>query len=44
MMISGFLLIITMGHVYCGLLVLSLAFFMYKEIIALKRREEKERL
>jgi phosphatidate cytidylyltransferase len=43
MMISGFFLIITMGHVYCALLVLGLAFFMYKEIISLKRREDKDK-
>ena len=42
-MISGFLLIITMGHVYCAILVLNLAFFMYKEIISLKRKDEKDR-
>jgi hypothetical protein len=42
-MISGFFLIITMGHVYCALLVLSISFMMYKEIISLKRKEEKDR-
>ena len=43
MMISGFFLIITMGHVYCALLVLILSFLMYKEIISLKRNEEKDK-
>ena len=43
MMISGFFLIITMGHIYCAILVLCIAFLMYKEIILLKRREEKEK-
>ena len=43
MMISGFFLIITMGHVYCAILVLILAFFMYKEIISLKRKEDKDK-
>ena len=42
-MISGFFLIITMGHVYCAILVLNIAFLMYKEIISLKRREDKEK-
>ena len=43
MMFSGFLLIITMGHIYCAILVLILAFLMYKEIISLKRKEEKDK-
>ena len=43
-MISGFFLIITMGHIYCAILVLNLAFLMYKEIISLKRKENKEQL
>ena len=42
-MMSGFFLIICMGHVYCAILVLNLAFFMYKEIISLKRKDEKDR-
>lgn len=42
-MLSGFFLIIVMGHVYCAILVLNLAFFMYKEIISLKRREDKDK-
>ena len=42
MMISGFFLLIAMGHVYSGLLVFWIAFMMYKEIISLKRREEKD--
>ena len=43
MMISGFFMIITMGHVYCGILVIQLAAMMYKEIISLKRKEEKDK-
>jgi phosphatidate cytidylyltransferase len=42
-MISGFLFIITMGHLYCAMLILTLIFFMYKEIISLKRKDEKDR-
>jgi phosphatidate cytidylyltransferase len=42
-MISGFLLIITMGHVYCAVLIMNLVFFMYKELISLKRKDEKDR-
>jgi CDP-diglyceride synthetase len=42
-MLSGFIMIVTMGHVYCAILVLALIFFMYKEIISLKRKEEKDR-
>ena len=42
-MLSGFFLIICMGHLYCALLVLSLAFMMYKEIISLKRKDEKDK-
>jgi len=42
-MISGFLLIITMGHVYCAVLIMNLVFFMYKELISLKRNDEKDR-
>jgi phosphatidate cytidylyltransferase len=44
MMISGFFLIIAMGHVYCAFLVLCLAFLMYKEIISLKRKEYKDKM
>lgn len=43
MMFSAFLLIVTMGHIYCGILVLCVAFFMYREIISLKRKEEKDK-
>ena len=39
----GFLLIITMGHLYCGIFVLWVSFLMYKEIISLKRNEEKDK-
>lgn len=43
MMISGFFLIITLGHLYCGMLVMWLSSTMYKEIVLLKRKEEKDR-
>ena len=42
-MISGFFLIITMGHLYCAILVLWIGFFMYKEIVSLKRKESKDK-
>jgi phosphatidate cytidylyltransferase len=42
-MLSGFFLIITMGHIYCAILVLALSFLMYQEIISLKRKEEKDK-
>lgn len=32
-----------MGHVYCAILVLNLSFFMYKEIISLKRKDDKDK-
>lgn len=31
-----------MGHFYCAMLVLSLTFISFKEIISLKRKDEKE--
>ena len=43
MMISGFFLIICMGHLYCAFLVLYVSSSMYKEIISLKRKEEKDK-
>jgi phosphatidate cytidylyltransferase len=42
MMISGFLLIIAMGHFYCALLVMVATISMYKEIVSLRRRKEKD--
>ena len=42
MMISGFLLIITLGHLYCAMFVMIVTMFMYKEIISLKRRKDKD--
>jgi phosphatidate cytidylyltransferase len=44
MMVAGFFMIICMGHIYCAFLVFSLAFLMYKEIISLKRREDKDKM
>jgi phosphatidate cytidylyltransferase len=43
MMISGFFVIISLGHIYCAFLVLYIASTMYKEIISLKRKDEKDR-
>ena len=42
MMVSGFILIITLGHLYCALFVLYITSRMYKEIISLKRKKEKD--
>ena len=42
MMIMGFFLIITLGHLYCSILVLQVTLSMYKEIISLKRKKEKD--
>jgi CDP-diglyceride synthetase len=42
MMISGFLLIISLGHLYCGIFVLCITSSMYREIIQLKRRKDKD--
>jgi len=36
------LLIIAMGHLYCTIVVIGLAFISYREIISLKRKEEKD--
>ncbi|KAF4657818.1 phosphatidate cytidylyltransferase [Perkinsus olseni] len=41
-MISGFLLIVAMGHFYCSLLVLGIAAGMFQEICMLKRNKEKD--
>lgn len=41
-MILSFLLILTAGHFYCCLLVLLINIFIFKEIIALKRNEQRE--
>lgn len=43
MLVSGFFLIVSMGHLYSAILVFVLAFLMYKEIMALKRKEEIDR-
>eukprot|EP00347_Sterkiella_histriomuscorum_P018056 403346957 len=37
-----FMLVIQMGHFYCAMLVLALTFISFKEIISLKRREDKD--
>lgn len=42
MMITGFLTIITLGHLYCAIFVLQVTSSMYKEIISLKRKKEKD--
>jgi CDP-diglyceride synthetase len=41
-MVSGFLLIISLGHFYCAIFVLYITSSMYKEIISLKRKKEKD--
>mmetsp|Transcript_40656 Transcript_40656/g.39274 ORF Transcript_40656/g.39274 Transcript_40656/m.39274 type:complete len:117 (+) Transcript_40656:221-571(+) len=41
-MIAGFTTLICMGHMYCAMLVFWIASTMYKEIISLKRRKDKD--
>ncbi|CDW74213.1 phosphatidate cytidylyltransferase [Stylonychia lemnae] len=38
------LLIVGMGHLYCVILVIGLAFISYKEIMSLKRKDEKDQM
>lgn len=41
--LSAFGLTVCLGHVYCSLLVLVLTSIMYKEVISLKRKDEKDK-
>mmetsp|Transcript_14461 Transcript_14461/g.10425 ORF Transcript_14461/g.10425 Transcript_14461/m.10425 type:complete len:186 (+) Transcript_14461:18-575(+) len=41
-MIAGFLTLVSMGHLYCAILVLWISYTMYKEIISLRRRKDKD--
>ena len=43
-LLGGFGLVISAGHVYCAILVVFLSSGMYKEVIALKRNVEKDKL
>lgn len=40
-MLVGYILIISMGHFYVGLLICGLVFGIYKEVNSIKRREDK---
>jgi len=42
MMVSGFALLIAMGHFYVALFVTLLTVLMFREIIGLKRNKEKD--
>jgi len=41
-MISGFLLIITLGHFYAVCLIIFVIYQMYSEIMSLKRNQDKD--
>ncbi|CAG9309913.1 CDS1_1 [Blepharisma stoltei] len=42
LMFGGFLLIVAAGHLYCCLLVLLANTFIYKEILSIKRNEQRD--
>ena len=42
-MLSLFMFLITLGHVYCSILVLVITSIMYKEVISLRRKDEKDK-
>eukprot|EP00922_Rhytidocystis_sp_ex-Travisia-forbesii_P037674 GHVS01056117.1.p1 GENE.GHVS01056117.1~~GHVS01056117.1.p1 ORF type:complete len:555 (-),score=100.61 GHVS01056117.1:568-2232(-) len=42
-LIAFFLLVLSSGHVYCSVLVLALIMGIYREIISLKRKKEKDK-
>ena len=41
-MLVGFILVFSMGHFYAGALVLLLIFGIFREVVQIKRRYEKE--
>jgi phosphatidate cytidylyltransferase len=38
----AFIVVILLGHLYCAMLVLALTFVSFKEVISLKRRDDKD--
>lgn len=42
-MLGGFILILSLGHAYCALLVVFLLILGFKELKALKRRKEMDK-
>ena len=41
-MMIAFFFVVTLGHAYCALMVIALTFISYKEVISLKRKDEKD--
>ena len=42
LMLGGFILIISLGHSYCGAFVCFITFLLFREIVRLRRNEAKE--